>query len=110
MADVYEQIEQQQAAMKERGPAFYVGEQLKDILRAAGARAEALAAQDLEQPGMGLADCEVKIAEYAKAHQAGGCGVCPPREAERIIRECYGLRSVREEEKTRRTISLADYL
>ena len=108
MEKAIELIEQQQTAMKGRGPAFYVGEQLKDILRDGGPGAARVVAQDLEQEGMGLADCEKKIAEYAQAHRSGNCGVCPPQEAERIIRKFYGLEKL--EERPRRSISLAEYL
>lgn len=69
---------------------WYVGEQLKDILRAQPDAAE-LVAQDLAQNGMGLADCEKKIAAFAKDHRQGNVGFCGPADADRIIREFYGL-------------------
>ena len=40
---------------------------------------------------MGLEDCEKKIAEFASKNQTGGVGFCGPEDADRIIREFYGL-------------------
>ena len=85
-----EAIEKQQGKLKKFSMAHTVGEQLKDILRdqptAAG-----IVLQDFENPGMGIVDCEKKIAAYAKEHREGNGGCCPPLEADRIIREFYGI-------------------
>lgn len=85
-----EAIEKQQGKLKKFSMAHTVGEQLKDILRdqptAAG-----IVLQDLANAGMGITDCEKKIAAYAREHREGNGGCCPPQEADRIIREFYGI-------------------
>lgn len=83
-------IESQQKKLAKDCPAFYVGEQLKDIIRTTPRAAE-IVLEDLAMKGMGVADCEKKIADYAKAHKSGNCGCCPPQVADRIIRDFYGL-------------------
>lgn len=75
---------------KERTPVWMVGEQLKDMLRAEPHLAE-LVAQDLDVPELSLAQCEKKIKAFADAHKKGGFSCVIPSEAERIIREFYGL-------------------
>ena len=71
--------------------AFMAGEQLKEICRDA-ACAE-LVAKDLETKGMGLKDCAAKIKAYADAHRKKGTNFSfvSPTDAEKIIREFYGL-------------------
>lgn len=69
---------------------WMVGEQLKDILRAEPHLAE-LVAQDLTVEDMSLACCEKKIKAYADVHKTGSFACVTPHEAERIIREFYGL-------------------
>ena len=96
-----------------------MGEQLKDILRAQPEAAD-LVARDLDQKGMGIADCEKKIAAFAKTNSQGNMGFCGPADADRIIREFYGLPAHRADTVTpaaavpaparRRTIRLADFL
>ena len=85
-----EAIEKQQGKLKKFSMAHTVGEQLKDILRdqptAAG-----IVLQDLANAGMDIVDCEKKIAAYAREHREGNGGCCPPQEADRIIREFYGI-------------------
>ena len=83
-------IETQQQKHKQGSAPWYVGEQLKDMLRAEPALAP-LVEQDLAQPGMGLADCEKKIADFAQKNKQGNVGFCGPADADRIIREFYGL-------------------
>ena len=83
-------IEKQQREATESSAAWCVGEQLKDILRSMPEAAE-IVEQDIAQKGMGIADCEHKIKGYADQHRHGGCGFCPPHEADRIIREFYGI-------------------
>ena len=85
-----EAIEKQQGKLKKFSMAHTVGEQLKDILRdqpdAAG-----IVLEDLKNAGMGIVNCEKKIAAYASKHREGNTGCCPPQEADRIIREFYGI-------------------
>lgn len=75
---------------KERTPVWMVGEQLKDILRSESHLAE-LVEQDLDVKEMSLAACEKKIKAYADEHKTGNFSCVTPVEAERIIREFYGL-------------------
>lgn len=88
-----EAICRQQEAMKQKTNAFYVGEQLKEMVRAGTEGQAQLVADDLEHGGksMSLVGAEKKIAEYARKNKQGNCGCCPPQEAERILREFYGL-------------------
>ena len=89
---VFEKIEAQQKG-KENTPAWMVGEQLKDICAVDPACAE-LVTQDLENKDMSLEKATGKIKDYAdELHkkQKGSCVCVPPNEAERIIREFYGL-------------------
>ena len=68
-----------------------MGEQLKDILRSAPPSVAEIVLQDLGTKGMSVEDCEKKIADYASKHRHGNQGCCPPTEADRIIREFYGI-------------------
>ena len=83
-------IDEQQKKFKQGSAPWCVGEQLKDILRAQPEAAD-LVARDLDQTGMGLADCEKKIADFAKKNKQGNVGFCGPADADHIIREFYGL-------------------
>lgn len=87
---VIEAIEKQQEKLKKFSMAHTVGEQLKDILRDQPT-ASGIVLQDFENAGMGITDCEKKIADYASKHREGRAGCCPPQEADRIIREFYGI-------------------
>lgn len=75
---------------KERTPVWMVGEQLKDILRSEPNLAE-IVAQDLDVKEMALSECEKKIKAFADEHKTGNFSCVVPAEAERIIREFYGL-------------------
>lgn len=85
-----DRIAAQQAKHRQGSAPWCVGEQLKDILRAKPEAAD-LVARDLDQTGMGLADCEKKIADFAQKNKQGNVGFCGPADADRIIREFYGL-------------------
>ncbi len=100
-------IEAQQP--KERTTVWVCGEQLKDILRDEPRLAE-IVLTDLGKKGMGLADCEKKIKERARAF---GGGLAGP-EAESIIRKFYGLPERSPESRVQRSekaevIELADF-
>ena len=116
-------IEEQQKAL-ENSPAYWVGEQLKDMLQAEPWNAD-LVVHDLEIPEMAITEVEKKIAEEAKKNRKGNTGFCSPLQAEKIIREFYGFRpkpndvpeqtaqpaqSPAEQPKKRKTISLEDFL
>lgn len=75
---------------KERTPVWMVGEQLKDMLRVEPHLAD-IVAQDLDVKEMSLAECEKKIKAFADKHKTGSFSCVIPSEAERIIREFYGL-------------------
>lgn len=79
-------IAAQQEEIGKGKAAWYVGEQLKDILQGDEAAAGIVAA-DLAQKGMGLADCEKGIHDFAR----GNGGFCGPKDAEDIIRAFYGI-------------------
>lgn len=106
-------IEEQQAQLNKFSPEYCVGEQLKEILKDNENFAE-IVLQDLEQPGMGLKDCEKKIADFAKKNKAGNFGFCPPKEAERIICEFYGIaldgRGPAKQESGYKVVNLLDML
>ena len=122
-----ELIEAQQKEVTETDAAWFVGEQLKDMLHARP-EAAGIVAADLAQKGMGIADCEKKIDAFAQKHRKGNRGVCGPKDSDRIIREFYGIpaggveppaapaeRDAAAEKPTRerparRAIRLADFL
>ena len=109
MSDVFELIEQQQAAVKERSPQWMVGEQLKDICRREPACAEILA-DDLEQKGMDISAAEKKIKAFADSHKTGSFACVTPAEADKILREFYGLPEPgAEPEDHPNVINLADF-
>lgn len=86
--DVFEQIRAQQPA--ERTPVWMVGEQLADIIRHDPA-AQEIVSRDLDANGMSLAGCEKKIKAFADQHKTGNSSCVIPAEAEKIIREFYGI-------------------
>lgn len=67
-----------------------VAEQLMDICRAEPICA-ALLDQDLDVEAMSITEAEKKIKAYADAHKTGSFACVTPVEAERILREFYGL-------------------
>lgn len=75
---------------KERTAVWMVGEQLKDMVRCEPHLAE-LVAQDLDREGLSLVECEKKLKAYADKHKTGSSYCVAPVDAERIIREFYGL-------------------
>ena len=83
-------IEAQQAELKGRSPQWMVGEQLKDICRMEPRNAE-LIAQDLENESMSIVAAEKKIKAFADGHKTGNFSCVTPMEADRILREFYGL-------------------
>lgn len=117
-----DKITAQQANHKQGSAPWCVGEQLKDILRTQPETA-GLVSNDLDQTGMGLADCEKKIADFAQKNKQSNVGFCGPADADRIIREFYGLPDRSETPSPiapagtqaaaptrRKTIRLADFL
>ena len=106
-----ELIKAQQEKMKRESAPWCVGEQLSDILRERPEAAETVAA-DLKNTGMSLADAEKKIAKFARDHRQGNAGFCGPEDADRILREFYGIEKEAEpwNPKKRKTINIADFM
>lgn len=102
-------IEAQQKELDEFSPVYQVGEQLKDILRDDPAQA-GIVFEDLENPDMSIAKAERKIKEFADKHKKGGASCVPPRIADKIIREFYGLADGKAAPKTGGLIDLADFM
>lgn len=113
-------IDEQQKKFKQGSAPWCVGEQLKDMLRE-NATGAGIVAMDIDQKGMGLADCEKKIAAFAQAHRQGSVGFCGPADSNRIIRAFYGLPeapavshptppAASSAAPKRKTIRLADFL
>lgn len=92
LENAIQEITAQQAKLNQYSPAFQLGEQLKDIISESPDVA-GIVLEDLKQKGMGMGitDCEKKIAAFAREHKSGNYGCCPPKEADRIIREFYGI-------------------
>lgn len=87
---------------KTRSTVWMVGEQLKDMVRAEPSIAEIID-RDLDIPEMSLEKCESEIKQFARKH--GNCAA--PLEAEKIIREFYGLPE-KKEKKTAAPSKLID--
>lgn len=108
-------IEQQQVSVKQYSAQWAVGEQLKDICRR-DERSAQLLARDLEMESMSITEAEKKIKAFADAHRSGNSACVPPMEAERILREFYGLHSAQsaaaQQTSTRPAgmLNLADFL
>ena len=83
-------IEEQQAKVKARSAQWMVGEQLKDICRREPASAE-LIEQDLQVKEMSIVEAEKKIKAFADRNKTGNFACVTPVEAEKILREFYGL-------------------
>lgn len=83
-------IEEQQKKTKERSAQWMVGEQLKDICRMEPASAELLA-RDLKSENMSIIEAEKKIKAFADKHIVDKSSCVAPIEADRILREFYGL-------------------
>ena len=84
-----EKIEAQQKGREGTAP-WMVGEQLKDMLRAEP-WLEDLLDKDLDVKEMGLEKAAAKIKEYADKHKTGNFACVTLIQADRILREFYGL-------------------
>lgn len=106
-------LEEQQSKVQARSPQWMVGEQLKDICRQEPQCAE-LIAQDLENPEMSITEAEKKIEAFADGHKTGSFACVTPAEADRILREFYGLPSPGGEDEASssgaQVLNLADFL
>lgn len=110
---VFEKIEALQAKENGRTDAWMVGEQLKDICRAEPHSAE-LIDKDMDVKEMDLRAAAAKIKAYADKHKTGNFACVTPMEAERILREFYGLAGRTEKREAAPTagkiIDLGDFL
>ena len=88
--DALRAIEAQQKEVKEFSAPWMVGEQLKDICRAEPAAAE-LILQDLSVKEMSITEAEKKIKAWDDEHRTGNFACVTPMQAEKILREFYGL-------------------
>lgn len=106
-------LEDQQSKVPARSPQWMVAEQLKDICRHEPHCAE-LIAQDLENPAMSITEAEKKIKAFADGHKTGSWSCVTPVEADRILREFYGLPSQEAEPESpvagAQVLDLADFL
>lgn len=80
----------QQAKVKARSPQWMAAEQIMDICRMEPESAE-LIVRDIEHGGMNITDAEKKIKAFADAHKTGNFACVTPMEADRILREYFGL-------------------
>ncbi len=112
-----EKISSQQG---EKGTAVYmIGEQLKDICRTGGSKVCEIVSKDLDKPEMSLSECEKEIHAYADElhEQYKGASVCVTGdEAERIIKEFYGIEALANSQAVEKIdtnsgfLDLADFL
>ena len=111
-------LQEQQEKVKEGTASWWVARQLMDICRHEPASAE-LILQDLDRESMSIVEAEKKIKAYADAHKTGNFSFVPPDEADRILREFYGLPTMENgtqasanapEEKTGGFLDLMDFL
>lgn len=110
-------IEEQQAKVKARSAQWMVGGQLKDICRHEPGCAE-LIYQDLQVEKMSITEAEKKIKAFADKNKVGNSSCVTPMEADRILREFYGLPERGEESQEtenrnreeRKVLDLADFL
>ena len=104
-------LREQQSRVKERSPQWMVAEQLMDLCRREPESAE-LIGRDLDNPQMGIVEAERKIKAFADQHKTGNFSCVTPGEAERILREFYGLPSADAPEAGRKkavVVDLADF-
>lgn len=88
--DAIRAIEAQQKEVKPRSPQWMVGEQLKDICRREPRSAE-LIVQDMKAADMSITAAEKKIKAFADKHKTGNFSCVTPADADRILREFYGI-------------------
>ena len=69
---------------------FCAGEQLKEICRGSEEMSE-IVVTDLEKPAMSIEMAVHGIRDFAAKHKVDRMGFCGPMDAERILRNFYGL-------------------
>lgn len=106
IGELYEQagealraIEREQEKLSETDTAFTVGEQLKDICLQEP-RCALLLAEDFARDGQRLKEAAAMLQKYANKHRAGATSFCiPPKKAEELLREFFGLPAAEKAEK-----------
>lgn len=107
---VIKAIEKQQKEL-EGTPAFFVGEQLKEMLKNGPASHCELVLKDLDVKEMSISCCEKEIKKYADEHRTGNFSFVSPKIAEEIIRKFYGIELQQiAEAKSDSVFDLADFL
>lgn len=92
---------------KEYSPVGACGCHIKDIGSENEHNAEIIYT-DLTEGGMKIEDVEAKIRAFADKHRNGKIGFCPPKEADRIIREHFGLLPADKTETVSAPVSNSD--
>ena len=93
---------------KLRNDIWMVGEQLKDLLRAEPQWSDMIL-QDLRNPNQSLEAVARQIREKASKNRVGNCGCVTPAEAEKIVRNVYGIPENNGEDKDQTIINLEDF-
>lgn len=93
-----------------RNDVWMVGEQLKDLLKAEPQWAD-MVERDLQNKEQSLEAVAKKIRAQAQKNKVGNCGCVTPAEAEKIIRETYGIpeRGAAPEAPAGNVINLEDF-
>lgn len=99
----------QQQKGKEKSPVYGVGEQLKEICEDNPEYCK-IVLSDIDTKGMTISDCEKKIHEQANKNG----GFCSYKDAEKIIREFYGLPAPGQKPQSQTSqmpvLNLADFM
>lgn len=90
MNKAIEMLRAQQEKVEERSAPWMVAEQLIDICVREPGCADILA-EDLQNAGMGIVEAEKKINAFADENRTGPFACVTPVEADRILRQFYGL-------------------
>lgn len=94
---------------KEKSPVYCVGEQLLELCEA-NPEFEKIVLADIDTKGMTISDCEKKIHEQANKNG----GFCSYKDADKIIREFYGLPAPGEKPQKQMSkvpvLNLADFM
>ena len=113
MNEAIEKLRAQQAKVQDRSPQWMVAEQLVEICRREPRSAE-LIAKDLDVEAMSITEAEKRIKAFADKHRTGSFACVSPIEADRILREFYGLPPAEtaqdEQEGSEKVIDLMDFL
>ncbi len=110
--EAIKKIEAQQKGRHKYSTVYQVGEQLKDICRSCPEQAD-LILKDLDNPAMSIVQAEKKIKKFADKHKQGNSSCCPPKEADKILRDFYGLAPASKEApkpESSRVLDLTDFM